>query len=94
MKADLDKIVSVAAECGLDAIYFQVRAAGDAFYKSDIFPWSKWAAGEEGKAPDNGFDPLSYLCAAANKAGVEVHAWINPYRVKLDGAAVYENGAL
>ena len=66
---------------GLNTIFLQVRPASDALYKSKLFPWSKYLTGEQGLAPDNAFDPLEFWAAEAHKRGMELHAWINPYRI-------------
>ena len=77
-KAELDVIVDVAARSGLNALFFQVRPEGDALYASSIEPWSRWLTGSQGADP--GYDPLAYLLEIAHARGLEVHAWLNPYR--------------
>ncbi len=79
--AELDAIVENAADIGINAIFFQVRPACDALYKSDIFPWSKYLTGAQGQAPPDGFDPLEYIIGAAHARGIRLHAWINPFRI-------------
>jgi len=69
-----------------NTIFFQTRPAGDAFYKSEIFPWSKYLTGTSGIAPSDKFDPLKYLCQEAHKRGIALHAWINPYRLTISSA--------
>jgi len=81
LKKEASAILDDCKNMGFNAIILQVRPTADSFYKSDIFPWSKWISGTEGKAPDNGFDPLSYWVEEAHKRGMELHAWLNPYRV-------------
>ena len=81
MKAELSSILDTAEAAGLNAVFFQVRPTGDAFYHSEIFPYSKYFTGEEGKAPDNNFDALQYMIDEGKKRGIEIHAWVNPYRV-------------
>lgn len=81
MRAELDKIVQNVSDIGFNAIFFQVRPACDAMYKSDIFPWSKYLTGEQGKEPPDGFDPLQYITERAHERGIALHAWINPFRV-------------
>ncbi len=81
LKKELTKIFEHCEKMGFNAVFFQVRPAGDAFYKSDIFPWSRYLTGTQGVAPDNGFDPLSFAVEEAHKRGMELHAWINPYRI-------------
>ncbi len=63
-----------------NAVVLQVRPACDALYKSDIEPWSYYLTGEEGKAPDPYYDPLEFWITEAHKRGIELHAWLNPYR--------------
>ena len=63
----------------------KVRPCGDAFYKSSIFPWSSYISGTQGVAPADGFDPLEYWVSAAHARGLELHAWINPYRITRGG---------
>ncbi len=81
LKADVDKILNQAEKLGFNAIFIQVRPTSDALYKSNIFPWSIYLTGKQGLAPDDGFDPLSYWVEAAHARGMELHAWINPYRI-------------
>jgi uncharacterized lipoprotein YddW (UPF0748 family) len=40
--------------------------------------------GTQGKSPENNFDPLEFFIEEAHKRGLELHAWINPYRVTAD----------
>ncbi|NTV90553.1 MAG: family 10 glycosylhydrolase, partial [Clostridiales bacterium] len=81
LKNDALEILDYAADTGFNAIFLQVRPASDAIYKSAIYPWSKYLTGTQGQAPDNGFDPLQFWVTEAHKRGIELHAWINPYRI-------------
>ena len=56
---------------------------GDAFYASDIEPWSEYLTGSQGTAPDPFYDPLTFMCTEAHARGIEVHAWLNPYRANM-----------
>jgi len=94
LKAYADEILNNAVSLGFNTVFLQVRPTADSFYKSDIFPWSKYISGKQGVAPENGFDPLEYWVEEAHKRGIELHAWINPYRVavsKSDFDAIAEN---
>jgi len=66
---------------GINAIIFQIRPQADAFYYSEIEPWSRYLTGTQGKAPDGGFDPLAFMIEECHKRNMELHAWLNPYRV-------------
>ncbi len=69
---------------GCNAVIFQVRPTADAFYASDIEPWSRYLTGVQGKAPNPYWDPLQFMIEESHKRGMELHAWCNPYRVTLE----------
>lgn len=77
-KAELRAILDRAAELKLNAILLQVRPASDALYTSAKEPWSQFLTGKQGVAP--GYDPLAFAIAEAHERGIELHAWINPFR--------------
>lgn len=66
----------------MNAVFFQVRPTNDAFYESEINPWSRYLIGQQGRDP--GWDPLPWLIEETHKRNMEFHAWLNPYRVTLD----------
>jgi len=74
-------ILDNIADMGFNAVFLQVRPCSDALYKSGIFPWSQYLTGTQGLAPNGGFDPLAYFVEEAHKRGLQLHAWLNPYRV-------------
>ena len=67
---------------GVNAIIFQVRPECDALYESAIEPWSRFLTGQQGRAPQPYWDPLKWMIDECHKRGMELHAWINPYRAK------------
>lgn len=67
---------------GVNTIIFQVRAECDALYNSPYEPWSRYLTGVQGKAPSPYWDPLQWMVEQCHKRGMEIHAWINPYRAK------------
>ena len=67
---------------GANAIIFQVRPECDALYESNIEPWSRFLTGTQGKAPSPYWDPLQWMIDQCHKRGMELHAWINPYRAR------------
>ena len=83
LRSEIDDIVDTALTLGANALFFQVRGAGDAYYRSDIFPTSKYLVENEGDPLPDGFDPLEYLVMAAHSAGIAVHAWVNPLRAAI-----------
>lgn len=75
----IDTMFDNIADMNMNAVVVQVRPFGDAMYESEYFPWSVYASGEQGRDP--GFDPLAYMTEAAHERGLEIHAWLNPYRI-------------
>lgn len=81
LRVQMDEVLDNCQDMGFNTVFLQVRPSGDALYKSDIFPWSRYLTGTQGTAPSDGFDPLEYAVNEAHKRGMQLHAWINPYRV-------------
>ena len=85
-KADMIAMLDAFQDMNLNAIVFQVRPTADALYKSELEPWSHWLTGKQGEAAT--YDPLEFVCAEAHKRGIDVHVWINPYRVTGGGSQI------
>ncbi|HZF65396.1 MAG TPA: family 10 glycosylhydrolase [Chitinophagaceae bacterium] len=83
-KADYIRQLELHKKNGLNAVIVQVRPAADAFYPSQIEPWSQWLTGLQGKAPEPFYDPLKFMIEEAHKRGFEFHAWCNPYRANFN----------
>ena len=81
----LSRQLDILKADGVNAIIFQVRPECDALYKSDIEPWSRYLTGQQGRAPQPYWDPLQWMVEECHKRGMELHAWINPYRAKTKG---------
>ena len=77
LKKEIDAILDNAEAAGLNTVFFQVRPACDALYKSELFPVSE-ALSSSGKLV---MDPLAYIVEQAHKRNIFVHAWVNPLRV-------------
>ena len=78
-QAHVTSMFEKVASMGMNAVIVHVRPFGDAMYKSNFFPWSKYVSGTQGVNP--GFDPLTIMVETAHSYGLEFHAWLNPYRV-------------
>ena len=76
-----ENLLDSLQSAGINVVLFQVRPQCDAWYKSSYEPWSCFITGKQGKNP--GWDPLFYLTEACHRRNMDIHAWINPYRVKL-----------
>lgn len=79
-QSHFDEIVQTVKDSGMNTIFVHVRSHCDAVYPSEIFPFSDIFTGSSDTAPD--YDPLEYMVSAAHEAGLEFHAWINPYRIR------------
>ena len=77
-RAELTSILDRASAAGFNAIIFHVRPASDALYRSSIEPWGAMLSGTQGTDP--GYDPLAFAVEQAHARGLELHAWINPFR--------------
>ena len=80
MKGYLVTMLNNLKRANVNAIIFQVRVEGDALYRSSLEPWSRFLTGTQGKDP--GWDPLQFMVTEAHARGMELHAWINPYRAR------------
>jgi uncharacterized lipoprotein YddW (UPF0748 family) len=77
-RAELLDILDRASNIGFNTIVLQVRPAADALYASELEPWAAWLTGNQGGNP--GYDPLAFAVSEAHARGLQLHAWINPFR--------------
>jgi len=80
-KNEFLNLLKVFEEYNMNSIIFQIRPINDAFYKSEINPWSRYLIGTEGKDP--GWDPMEWMIEESHKRNMEFHAWLNPYRASV-----------
>ncbi len=81
--AEVGTMLDNIANLGANVVLAQVRPFGDALYPSDLYPFSHLCTGVQGQDP--GFDPLAVLVQAAHDRGLELEAWVNPYRLQSGG---------
>jgi uncharacterized lipoprotein YddW (UPF0748 family) len=79
-KKEVIVILDHIKELRMNAVVFQVRPQADAFYPSELEPWSFYLTGKQGKAPEPLYDPLAFWIEEAHRRGLEFHAWFNPFR--------------
>lgn len=84
-KEEAIRILEVLKNNNFNAVILQIRPSADALYRSPSEPWSYFLTGEIGKAPSPFYDPLEFWIEEAHKRGIEIHAWLNPYRVHHTG---------
>ena len=83
-QAEMTFILDSLASIGINAVIFQVRPTSDALYLSEYEPLSHWLTGKQGSwAEQEPWDPLAWTIDQAHQRNMEVHVWLNPYRVNL-----------
>ena len=85
MQAELTRQLDALKRCGVNTVIFQVRGEADALYPSPYEPWSRFLTGQQGRAPQPYWDPLAWMVTECHRRGMELHAWINPFRAKTKG---------
>ncbi len=80
-KKEVVDLLNMHSKNGMNAVIMQIRPTSDAFYKSELEPWSRYLTGTPGKAPSPFYDPLQFWIEECHKRNMEFHAWLNPFRV-------------
>lgn len=74
-------ILDSLAALNFNTVILQARPMSDAFYDSKLEGWSHFLTGQQGVEPMPFYDPLAFVIHEAHKRQIEVHVWLNPYRV-------------
>ena len=74
-ESKIARIMEIAARAHFNIIYFQARAASDAYYRSDIEPCAALLCGKLGGTP--AYDPLEVAVREGHRRGLQVHAYLN-----------------
>jgi len=80
MKSYFINLLNGFQKDGINVVLFQVRPEADAWYSSPYEPWSRYITGTQDKNP--GWDPLAFMVRECHKRNIDIHAWLNPYRVR------------
>jgi len=72
--ATIRRILDDVQRANMNAVLWQVRQEGTAYYRSPYEPWGQYAGYH-----DPGYDPLAYAVQEAHKRGLEIHAWFNVF---------------
>lgn len=83
-KEDFLRILDFYDSLNFNTLIVQVRTAGDAFYPSELAPWSRFLTGAEGMPKEGFSDPLQWMLEKTHERGMQFHAWFNPYRATFD----------
>lgn len=74
-EAKIKYIMETAERAHFNVVYFQARAAGDAYYRSSIEPCAALLCGTLGGTPS--YDPLEVAVREGHRRGLQVHAYLN-----------------
>ena len=85
-RESLETVLKNLKENKINTVFYQCRAFCDSFYKSDIFPVSKYITEER---QNTTFDPFGIFLEKAKLYDISVHCWVNPYRISYE--AEFEN---
>lgn len=77
-QAELTDMFDQLQTGNINAVCFQARPSADALYESSYEPWCPVLTGVRGMYP--GYDPLAFAISEAHKRGMEIYAWVNPFR--------------
>ena len=84
-KKNAAAFLQTAKKNKVNAVFLQVRSFDDAIWMSKTFPassyLSKKASASKTAAKTYTYDPLEVFLTAAKAKKIEVHAWLNPYRI-------------
>jgi uncharacterized lipoprotein YddW (UPF0748 family) len=69
------KIMDDHADANMNAVIFQVRQSGTAYYQSSYEPWGYYSGYQY-----PGYDPLEVAIQEAHARGMELHAWFNVFQ--------------
>ncbi len=83
---ELIELLDLVKEWNMNTIIFQIRPAADAFFPSELEPWTQYLTGTQGQAPEPFYDPLQFAIDESRRRGIDIHLWLNPYRAEIDTA--------
>ncbi len=75
-KARCRQILDNHVTANMNAVLWQARQSGTAYYNSSYEPWGYYAGNSY-----PGYDPLQYAIEQAHARGLELHAWFNVFHV-------------
>lgn len=78
VKARLDQYLDNAKAGNINAIYYHARGFCDAYYESAYEPWATQLIGSGETKPYA--DPMQMIIDGCHERGIELYAWLNPYR--------------
>ncbi len=75
-KSNMTNVLNNMENFGYNALIFHVRTHNNAFYPSNLNPKATYVS----NINFSSFDPIEWLVNESHARGIELHAWMNPYR--------------
>ncbi len=72
---NIQRLMDDHVEANMNAVLYQVRQGGTAYYNSSFEPWGSYVGYQ-----DPGYDPLAVAIEEAHARGLELHAWFNTFQ--------------
>lgn len=88
-KALTRQILDNHKQANMNAVLWQCRQNGTAYYNSSYEPWGEYIGYK-----NPGYDPLEYAVQEAHNRGLELHAWMNVFEsrnVSINGTPAKEH---
>ena len=85
-RTNMTEVLNIMDSYGLNALIFHVRTHNNALYPSSINPKATYISNIDFSR----FDPIEWLIDECHKRGIEMHAWMNPYRY----STTYQTGTM
>lgn len=80
-RSEISRMYDVMLAYGMNTAIVHVRAFGDAIYPSKIFPLATYISSGRRRMS---YDAFAIMVDLAHEKGLQIEAWINPYRLSKD----------
>lgn len=83
-RENADRFLEEAQKYGINTVFLHARAFDDAFWRTRSFKASGYVGGDGSLTAWEAYkeyDPFGVFLEEAHMYGMEVHAWLNPYRI-------------
>lgn len=77
----IDLMLTEFMKYNINTVFLHSRAFDDCFYVSDIYMPSSYCSNSKGELK---FDILNSFIDCAKQYDIQIHAWVNPYRIRKD----------
>ncbi len=88
---ELTYVLDMIESMNMNCLIFHVRTHNNAFYQTNLAPipsnYGTYESFED-------WDYLKWLINECHNRGIEFHAWLNPYRIKLYGVSYEDNAQI